>query len=269
MPESHDPPSHETKFDERGWFNRARISFEAALAEAESTSRAADKRFVETRLGWASSVFLKLCVAGGTLRLLCRSVPDGGNSALDRTLDHWSAAALARNMIEATAMFSYLSESGVSEEEWNLRKLVLWNHDATTRYRVFKGLKDELQAERFKKQMKDLRSSIGQDPNFSRLDVPRREKINAGTEVYVLGLRSVIRNMKWDVDQFDYIYAYLSSHAHSSPVSFLRLGEHGVDFRMPTDQQFAVSALSLEWAGNCLSHASAEMERLFPPSPER
>jgi Family of unknown function (DUF5677) len=269
MPESPDPVSHEIKFEEREWFNRARTSFEAALTEAENVSRAADNRFVETRLGWASFVFLKLCVAGDTLRMLCRSIPDDGNSALDRTLDHWSAAALARNMIEATVMFSYLSESGMSEEEWELRKLVLWNHDATTRYRMFKGLKDDDQAKQFKKQINDLRSSIGQNLNFSQLDADRREKINAGTELYVRGLRSVIRNMKWDLDQFDFIYAYLSSHTHSSPVSFLRLGEHRVDFRMPTDQQFALSALSLEWAGNSLSHATAEMKRLFPASPER
>jgi hypothetical protein len=269
MPESPDPVSHEIKFEEHEWFNRARTSFEAALTEAENVSRAADNRFVETRLGWASFVFLKLCVAGDTLRMLCRSIPDDGNSALDRTLDHRSAAALARNMIEATVMFSYLSESGMSEEEWELRKLVLWNHDATTRYRMFKGLKDDDQAKQFKKQINDLRSSIGQNLNFSQLDADRREKINAGTELYVRGLRSVIRNMKWDLDQFDFIYAYLSSHTHSSPVSFLRLGEHRVDFRMPTDQQFALSALSLEWAGNCLSHATTEMKRLFPASPER
>jgi hypothetical protein len=92
-----------------------------------------------------------MCVAGDTLRMLCKSLPDDRDRTPDRTLDHWSAAALARNMIEATVMFSYLSESGVSEDEWGLRKLVLWNHDATTRYRMFKGLKQHDQANQFKR----------------------------------------------------------------------------------------------------------------------
>ena len=83
------------------------------------------------------------------------------------------------------------------------------------------------------------------------------------------GLRSVVRNMKWDLGELNSIYAYLSSHSHSSPVSFLRLGEHGVDFKLPTDQQFGLSAQSLEWAGHCLSHATSEMKRLFAALPER
>lgn len=210
-----------------------------------------------------------MCVAGDTLRMLCKSLPDDRDRTPDRTLDHWSAAALARNMIEATVMFSYLSESGVSEDEWGLRKLVLWNHDATTRYKMFKGLKQHDQANQFKEQINDFRSKIGQHPIFSQLDHDRREKINAGTEVYLRGLRSVVRNMKWDLGAFNSIYAYLSSHSHSSPVSFLRLGEHGVDFKLPTDQQFGLSAQSLEWAGHCLSHATSEMKRLFAALPER
>jgi hypothetical protein len=229
---------------------------EGALAEANNISSATDNRFVETRIGWASFVFLKMCVAGDTLRMLCRSLPDDGNPALDRTLDHWSVAALARNMIEATVMFSYLSEIGISEDEWKLRKLVLWNHDATTRYRMFIGLKKDDQAKQFKKEINDLRSQIGQDPIFHQLDQDRRVKVNAGSEMYIRGLQSAVRNMKWDIDEFDAVYAYFSSHLHSSPVSFLRSGEHGVDFRMPTDQQFGLSALSLEWAGYCLSHAN-------------
>jgi hypothetical protein len=66
----------------------------------------------------------------------------------------------------------------VSEDEWELRKIVLWNHDATTRYRMFKGLKNDDQAKQFKKQINDLRSQTGQNAIFCQLDQgsPRKDQ---------------------------------------------------------------------------------------------
>jgi hypothetical protein len=264
MPENEQPKPPADPAKSRDWFIRARTKFERTLERGKRISSATDNRFVDDRRGWASWVFLKLCVAGDTLGAISMSIPDEGNPALDRTLDHWSTAAMARNMIEAAVMFGYLSEDGISEDEWRLRKLVLWNHDATTRYKMFVGWKNEEQAKGFKKHMNDLRARIGQEPLFHRLEEDRRAKINAGSEVYIRGLRGAVRAMKWDINEFDAIYGYLSSHSHSSPVSFMRLAEHGIDFATPTDQQFGLSALSIEWAEASLDYANTEMLRLFP-----
>jgi hypothetical protein len=108
MIEQTEPPADPTK--SRDWFIRAKTKFERTLERGKRISSATDNRFVDDRRSWASWVFLKLCVAGDTLSAISMSIPDEGNPALDRTLDHWSTAAMARNMIEAAVMFAYLSD---------------------------------------------------------------------------------------------------------------------------------------------------------------
>jgi hypothetical protein len=82
--------------------------------------------------------------------------------------------------------------------------------------------------------------------------------------MYLYGLRGAVRRMKWDISEFDAMYGYLSSQTHSSPVSYLRIGEHGVDFANPTGQQFGLSAVSLEWATGAIEQATADVLRIFP-----
>jgi hypothetical protein len=78
----------------------------------------------------------------------------------------------------------------------------------------------------------------------------------------VAGLRVAVRQARWDVDDFDAAYAYLSSHAHGG-LSFVRTNDHGVDFRKPTGAQYAISGIALEYAERALKHGTAITQRNF------
>lgn len=59
------------------------------------------------------------------------------------------------------------------------------------------------------------------------------------------------------------MYGYLSTYTHSSPVSFIRLGEHGVDFKVPTRAQRGVAGNALEFAFNALQSATERVAAAF------
>lgn len=212
---------------------------------------------------WASSLYMRLCIIGMSLNRLTdvRAVVDGDEI---HTLDHSSIAAMARTLIEAAVLFGYMTEQGPSEEEWDLRWSVLLLHDATTRYKMFKSWKATDEAAVHKKRMSELRLEVSKHPRFRGLEEERRQKILAGTEFYIHGLRAAVRSVGWDVGHFNAIYAYLSSHSHSSPVSFVRAHTHGVDFEKPSGAQLVTAGLALEHAQIALATASERTLKLFP-----
>src|SRR5262249_3200406 len=112
--------------DVRELFHRERARFDTSLEFAISVSKFAASRKANIPNVMASYVFTRMCVGADSLRYLL--VRDIGRSK-DLTLDHCSISVLARNIGEATLMFHYLLEDGVSDEEWALRGKVLDLHD--------------------------------------------------------------------------------------------------------------------------------------------
>jgi hypothetical protein len=244
------------------YFEMSRSSFETALMRASIISVLIGKRRVDTRFAWATWVFTRLCVAGVGLSTLANFKQRTTQFKL-YTLDHNTIAALARNIIEATLMMHYLTEEGISVREWDLRRTVLYLHDATTRYRMFKDTKKE-DAAGFKLQIAKLRREISEHERFAALSPEDQKKLLSGQTLFVEGLRSVARKGGWNIKEFDFVYAYLSSHIHSAPVSFIRTETHGIDFVEPSDHQFGLSAFGLEQATNSLAAASTRILEIFP-----
>jgi hypothetical protein len=165
--------------------------------------------------------------------------------------------------MEAAAMLAYLSDGTLTEEQWGLRKQVLWLHDATTRYKMFSNWKSEEQAKGFRQHMEEIRSRINTYIEFQGLAPDRQKRIIAGSEMYLYGLRGAVRLMEWEVADFDAAYGYLSAHSHSAPVSFTRLAEHGVDFKRPTRAQRDIASFGLEVSNNVLAFSTSRIASLF------
>ena len=55
----------------------------------------------------------------------------------------------------------------------------------------------------------------------------------------------------------------LSNHSHSAPVSFMRLGEHGVDFKKPTEAQRDIAGFAIEVSNNVLAFSTSRIASLF------
>src|SRR5438093_7068095 len=110
-------------------------------------------------------------------------------------------------------MLHYLLEDGVTTEEWKLRQKVLDLHNTIVRLRLFKGLGNSAGEtyKTFKKSAELLRAELATLPAFKSLEEQRRSKIMSGNELYIRGMRSVLKQLKIDVEYFDAIYNYLSA----------------------------------------------------------
>jgi hypothetical protein len=111
--------------------------------------------------------------------------------------------------------------------------------------------------------MEEIKTRIETFAEFRGLAPDRQKRITAGSEMYLHGLRSAIRLMDWDVADFDATYGYLSTHSHSAPVSFMRLSEHGIDFKKPTRAQRDIAGFAIEVSINVLAFSTSRITSLF------
>jgi hypothetical protein len=239
------------------------LAFQKETELASRVSKAIGGRFVSERVGWSQWMHLRLCIAADSL-IRVASLQDRIENCEVCTLDQSTIASISRGMIEAAVMIAYMTDQSLTDPQWKLRRLIICLHDATTRYKMFKGWKDDAEAAAHFENRKQLRADIESVDKFKSLPEDRRSKLLSGQEVYLLGLRSVLRLMDWDKDDFNSVYAYLSSHAHSSPVSFIRLNEHGVDFLKPTKAKYGIGGFALERARSVLKFATRQILILFP-----
>lgn len=166
-------------------------------------------------------------------------------------------------MIEAAILAFYISDTALTPEQWELRKNVLWLNDATTRHRMFTGLGGSQAPGEGREAIAMLRGRVEASAEFQSLEDERKRKILSGSEVYLHGLRAAVRGLGWQVEEFNGMYAYLSAHSHSSPVSFIRMDEHGVDYRNPTRAQKSIAGISLEWSWKNLKAVTDRLEEVF------
>lgn len=246
-------------------FRERVVEFQNSLGGAIAFSNATGGLFVKTRFGWSSYLYTKLCGIGVSLNKI---IVNSAEQSSEIELDHTSIAAVSRNMLEASVMFCYLAQRGITDEQWELRRNVIWLHDATSRHKIFKSMEAIVDnnggdADR-KKVINDLRFKVSQSKLFSQLEEERRKKILAGSEMYVNGLRSAARIAGWDKHEFDGTYTYLSQHSHSAPVSFLRMAEHNINFSNPSDAQLAISSLALQVSQRSLNVCSRRIAELYP-----
>jgi hypothetical protein len=236
-------------------FEREKRRFSASTERAKVVSKAGAGRQGDMPTVMSSYVFTRLCVGAETLRyLLERTI---GNSS-DLTLDHYSISVLARNVVEGALMFFYLSEDGVTDDEWALRGRVLDLHDAVLKLRLFKSINATAEYEAFKQDTDWLRGQMRQLPAFQKLELQRQEKLLSGQELYVGGLRSTLRLAGFTSEYFDGMYAYLSQHVHISSSSFYRT-DNRLRFASPSSYQFYFSAYAVAHARMFLVRAAVRL----------
>lgn len=168
-------------------------------------------------------------------------------------LDHFSIATLTRTLVDASIMTLYLSEPSLTKAEWDLRRQVLFLHDATNRKRFLKSMykhagstlsAQEIDAHRQKKDV--ILKMIVQRGRELGLEESRIDELSKGQLVFMDGVRGAVREAGLDTNEFDFINVYLSNHVHSHPVSLLR--QDKISFEAPTDFQMSFCGFCLEAA---------------------
>jgi hypothetical protein len=191
----------------------------------------------------ASLIFMKVCAHSRSIIALTESL----------MFDHSAIIASSRMVLEGMTMFFYIRET-VDHKVWSLRDLVLRLHITTlqiTGMRAFRS-KDSLMS--FTEGRHALISQIRAHPLYRTLNEEQRKKITSGNEIFVGGMRKAAMNTgAWsDEAMFTSVYSYLSSHAHSAPLSFVSLQRLYVDYHKPVDYQFGLAAFGIEIANGCL-----------------
>jgi hypothetical protein len=236
--------SEKAELNPREVFRKEKKRFVIAVNIAIVVSKAAAGREPSGHIVMASYVFTRMCVAADSLLYVLQR--DIGKSK-EVTLDHYSIGVLARNIIESTLMFHYLSEDGVSEEEWQLRRGILNLHDATLKVRLWKSLGSKEQYDGWKTTMEEMRESLKGHSAFKVIDAERQKKLLSGQEIYVKGMRSIVKLVGFDEGYFDGMYAYLSSQVHISPSSFYRT-EKRLSFNKPASYQYYFASYAVAHA---------------------
>lgn len=144
-------------------------------------------------------------------------------------LDHFSIGALSRTLIDASLMTLYLSHPNLNAAEWDLRRHILFLHDATNRKRFLTAMhqyagsqfpEDELSERmRHKQDLIKIIKARSKELGRSQKEV---EEFCKGQIVFIAGVRGAVREAGLNLKEFEFLHTYLSNHVHSHPVSLLR-----------------------------------------------
>lgn len=212
---------------------------------------------------YASVLFTVLITRGISLLTLAPHTPWA-----DKKIEHWDYASLAgivRTMIELRIAFYYLCAEKCSDDEWDCRWNLFNLHDCVSRIRMFDALGDTEEVEGFKVQADELRGRLTSNPFFNALDAKRHKKLLHGQTAYLFSLEEIAEKAGIAANQFRWLYVLFSSHVHSLPMSFYRLGgdnpERGRGLPSPVEDSY--SSLCLSLASTLFVSTRDELHQLF------
>ncbi|KQR10713.1 MULTISPECIES: hypothetical protein [Xanthomonas] len=202
---------------------------------------------------YASVLFTTLCARGVSLAILAP-----GTSWSKKVTDHWDYASLAvlvRSLLE------------VRECRWNIFNL----HDCTARIHLFEEMDpNSADIPGFQTQAAELRDRLNSNAFFLALRASDQRKLLHGKSAYLAPLETIAAAAGVEVQQFRWLYKFLSSHVHGLPLSFYRTGqfdERGRGVHCEVEDNY--SCLCVSFALTLLVSARDEMEALFVPHVER
>lgn len=238
-------------------------ALEAATGSAVAASEASMGVVHTGRQNRALFLFARLIANNmSVMTLVHNAVTASKNVSL---LDHFSVASLGRIAIDTTIMTLYISEPSLSLAQWNLRRHVLYLHDATNRKRFLEaavkaeGITSFDHLKGYEETKATLRSAI--DRYGAEVGVPqeRLDRLKGG-DVFVDGLRGAVREAGLNVDAWEHHNAYLSSFVHAHPVSFMRADEHAISFEEPSKFQRELCGYVMGTIASCTETVTARIK---------
>lgn len=251
------------------YFEERLESLDRAVSSAVRVSRAAAGRHVDDpRQWWASVLFARLCTSA--VSLLCLTPESRFCGTRISHYDSSATATLARNIVECYVMFFYLCIDDVGEEEWRARLNVMYLYDCVSRLTMFRDFNPEdPQLADFEVQAQELRARLMGIPYFAALPDKRRKVLLRGETAMVVSRNDVLARLDIDLRPFRALYRFLSSHVHSSPLAFSRMGYSNRGRGVESEVEKSYIAIALEVAEDSLGRATADILNLFPDIPSR
>lgn len=223
---------------------------------------------------YASVLFTSLITRGVSLVTLAPHSPWAS-----KVIEHWdyaSVAGIVRSMLEARLAFHYLCVDSCSREEWECRWNIFDLHDCTSRKKLFDTMgSDQTEIEKFEKQREELCDRLRSNTFFMSLPTSQQKNLLNGKTAYLFPLEVIAERVGIGIPTFRMMYALFSSHVHSLPMSFYRIGgdnlERGRGLPSPVEEGY--TSLFLSFALTLLVGTRDEVHSIFasclPPSLEQ
>jgi hypothetical protein len=255
-----------TMSDELGYFVASRQNFEIRLQEAVFVSEKAKDRPSEWAGMWGSILHARVILNGGSMIKIIEAAT--GAAAGAELLDHFSVASIARTAMEAGVMTLYVTDPNASEDDFEMRRKVLLLHDTCHRSRMFRSGEKQSTAikemrDMYRQKIIELRMELEAMPNFAMLPETTRARIIEGRDFYVGGVRGALNLIGWEKSEYDFYESYFSSYVHSMPVSFLRVGQHEIDFATISPFQYTLCGVALNAVSDTLARTTARMHEIL------
>lgn len=234
-------------------------AYEVALQAAIDFSRLASGRPSETRqIAWSALLFTRLCNFGSSV---ARLTPGSAYSdwKADRYWDNSAVSTLARAIYECFLLFFYLGIDEIPDDESLARQTLMYLHDATMRLRVFHHSPEpnEAKAQAFyTAQRGELIGQLEGSAYFNTLTDRQREKFRRGRDLYFLSQDEILEKMGLQPQELRRNYEFLSAHAHSLPVAFMRAMEDGRGRGVENDPEKAYMGQTLNFVAGILTSAT-------------
>jgi hypothetical protein len=235
--------------------------FTDAVWRAIATSRAGAGLDAGARRYWASVLFTRLCTMSFSILSLC---PRSKANSLGNHWDFGSVASLTRNLFECALHFFYLTIEPVSDDEWRLRLKVMQLHDCKERERMFRAFDpNDPQLTAFDEQADELKQDIEKNPCFAGLQENLQKTVLRAERPSILTQDEILQRMGLFSPTMRGYYRYFSSHAHSFPLAYYRMGDHDRGRGVETDGEKIYIAFALQLCTELLTKSTNEFQESF------
>lgn len=211
-------------------------------------------------------LFTRFCTTGVSLLTVCPRSRFAGR--LIEHFDFSAVASLTRNLIECYLAFFYLCIEDIVEDEWLARLHLLQLNDCKSRQWLFRQLDpQDPHLTAFDVQANELRDKLRNNPYFAALPEPARRRFLTGRHPHFLKRDEILARAKLNVDDFRATYHFFSTHVHSGPLAFYRMGEREQGRGIENDVEKGHMVWALEAATDLSNRAIGHVLHLFPDIP--
>lgn len=133
---------------------------------------------------------------------------------------------------------------------------------------MFTAIENNEEVEKLLQTANEIRDRIRANPFFETLPEKKKKTALHGQSAYLFPLEDIAEKAGIEKAQFRWLYVLLSSHVHSLPMSFFRIGEErGRGLPTPVEEGYTSICLSL--ASTFLVKTRDEVHFLFRDYKER
>lgn len=254
-----DNQDHKYSIDD---FYLALSAFDKSVCEACAVSNFTADRFVVHYKGYASHVFTRICVHS---QALISALPK--SRWAKRDYECWEFAIIAshvRALMEGYILFSYLSETPESEDEWYVKLNVMHLNDCVRRIRLYKNLKNEKEVQEFEIQQKEIKERLISSSYFCDLEPRLQKQLLTGKALMIPSRDQLLEKLGSDVGEFNAFYDVISNYTHILPISYYRSESNGRGTGVYNQTDLSYIILSLLKSLNWLTLSTNKMIELFP-----